>query len=185
MKNYVNSDYMTGVTMLELITALLVIASLYFLAMPHFNQFLMRQDREITLDRLTTAIQYAKSEAIKQGKTITLCGSHNQRSCHKNAWTSGFILYTDPKEQKEEIVFNLEGLYIFAGPQYGTLKFKAFSGDNQTLHLRPNGRTINNGTFIYCPKNKDPAEAKALIINQSGRVYRSTKNSDEEPLTCD
>jgi len=169
-----------GISFIEILMVLALLGTLYFLAIPAFTQFLMRQDREVTLDRLRTAIQFAKSEAAKQGKMITLCGSENQQTCAKNNWNHGFILYTEEEVKK----WLPEGVFPFEGPKYGTLRFKAFGGDFHTLHIGPNGTTINNGTFVYCPKDKNAKEARALIINQFGRVYLSTENSEGDPLYC-
>lgn len=158
-----------GLSLLELCTVLFIIAIIVSIGIPRFTLFLMREERELLLDRLQTAIEYAKQEAFVQGKTLRLCGSINHQSCHPKGWSEGFILIEpnlDPRIPKPDKI-----LQVFPKLQYGTLKFSGF-GTN--LNIQADGTTLNNGTFSYCPKNKEQQEAAALIINKASRTYKAT-----------
>ena len=61
-----------------------------------------------------------------------------------------------------------EILQVFSGMRYGRLHFERF-GEN--LNIYPNGRTPNNGTFTYCPKDRDRRNADGLIVNKVLRTY--------------
>jgi type IV fimbrial biogenesis protein FimT len=158
-----------GFSLLELCTVLFIIAIIAGVGVPRLTLFLMREEREIVLDRLQAAIEYTKQEAFSRKKTLILCGSINHQTCHAKGWSEGFILIEpnpDPNIPKPHKI-----LQIFPKLQYGSLKFSAFGTH---LNIRPDGTTINNGTFSYCPNNKDAREADALIINKASRTYRAT-----------
>lgn len=187
-------DDQRGFSVLELCTVVLMLGIITTFAIPSFTQFLMRAERAMVLDRLQAAIEYAKQEAFVRGKTITICGSINHRTCQPDDWSAGFIVIETDEHFPR---FSSKILYIFPKLQHGKLHFDQF-GTN--VNITADGMTINNGTFTYCPKNAhrnaDRREADALIINNASRTYRPTqKNSqgillknvgtpEEEPLTC-
>ena len=180
-----------GFSLVETCMVLLIFALLSSMAILSFNQILMRQEREQSLQNLETAIEYAKQEAISRKTVVSICGSYNQKTCHSNNWSSGFIIFenefseSDPKPNRI--------LHIFPGVQYGKLYFEQWG---RNLNFYPNGRTDNVGTFTYCPKNKDRREADGLVINKAGHTYRPVLDKnlnlkikqagtpEARPLTC-
>lgn len=163
-----------GLTLFELVTSLLIIACICSFAIPPLHTFLMRQERELLLDNLKTAIYYAQNEALKQGKTIILCGRSKTNTCDPNQWTNGFL------------VTDNEQAHIFAhfpSISFGTLKLDAM---RSYLAFEANGTTNKtNGMFSYCPKHHDSTEAKTLIVNDAGRPYlNGNKNRRGEIILC-
>ncbi len=182
--------YQRGFSILELCTVILILGVITMLAGPTFSQFLMREERTLVLDRLKMAIEFAKQEAFIRATTITVCASINHKTCHANDWSAGFIVIEKDAELPN-MSKNL--LYVFPKLQYGKLHFDQFG---TYLNVTPDGMTLNNGTFIYCPKNGDRREADALIINNASRTYRPTQKNplgiwlknagtaEESPLSC-
>ncbi|HXH55630.1 MAG TPA: GspH/FimT family pseudopilin [Gammaproteobacteria bacterium] len=183
-------DDQRGFSILELCTVILILSFITTFAIPAFSQFLMRGERAMVLDRVKAAIEFAKQEAFTRGKTITICASINHRTCHANDWSAGVIII-EMDEQLPRTPSNL--LYVFPKLQHGKLNFDQFG---TYLNITADGMTINNGTFIYCPKNGDRREADALIINNATRTYRPTQKNrlgvllknvgtaEETPLSC-
>jgi type IV fimbrial biogenesis protein FimT len=163
--------FIGGYSCLELCTALVLVSILIFLGVPSFQQSLMRQERELVLERLQMAIEYARQEALIQGKTITLCGSPDQRSCHVDHWSNSFIVFENPDHSNIPKPGNI--LKVFSGTRYGKLYFAQFG---QHLNIKANGMTINNGSFYYCPSKANHLEMDSLVINKSGRTYRPIKH---------
>ncbi len=183
-------DNQRGLSILELSTVILILSILIKVAIPSFSQFLMREERSIVLDRLKAAIEFAKQEAFIRTKTITVCASINHRTCHPNDWSAGFIVI----ERDEELPYAPPNvLYIFPKLRYGKLHFEQFGS---YLNVTADGMTINNGTFVYCPKNGNRQEADALIVNNMTRSYRPIQKNnlgirlknagiaEEAPLSC-
>lgn len=183
-----------GLSILELCTVILMLSFAILLAVPTFSQFLMREERAMVLDKLKAAIEFAKQEAFIRGKTITVCASINHKTCHSQDWSAGFIIIEGSERINEGPAQRpAPTLYIFPKLQHGKLNFDQFGTH---LNITPDGMTLNNGTFTYCPKNGDRREADALIINNATRTYRPTQKNalgillknvgthEETPLTC-
>lgn len=182
-----NFYHLQGFSLLEFLTVLMITVVLLTISIPNFNKFLMREERETALCRLTAAIDFAKQEAIFRGKTVTLCSSQNNKTCtDSHNWSNGYIAVIEKTKAAERKAFERtttvttsmekpEILQVFAGVKYGYLHFNHFGP--QHLHILPNGMTENNGTFTYCPKNADAKEADGVIINKAVRSYRPTRRN--------
>jgi hypothetical protein len=128
-----------------------------------FSLVSVREEKEIVLQRLEMAIEYAKQAAFIQQKIIRICPSVDYKTCSNQHWSHGFIIIDRGG--------NL--LKVFPKLRYGTLQFSQFGTD---LNIYPNGTTPNNGTFFYCPRLRDRREIDALVVNNIGRTYRPTKH---------
>jgi type IV fimbrial biogenesis protein FimT len=77
--------------------AILIVAILGSMAVPGFQQY-TRNSRAIAAQNdLVTAINLARSEALKRSAAVTVCPSANGTSCTGTAtsWSSGWIVFTD------------------------------------------------------------------------------------------
>lgn len=174
------SGVSTGYSIIELCTVVFITGLIFCFGVTMFNRFLMHQEKEIVLDRLSIAIEYAKQQAFIRGKIITLCPSIDYKTCkdghHRykdwKDWTSGFIIIENNTHKKNNSNSNIV-LKVFPKLEYGTLQFLQFG---QYLNIYPNGMTHNNGTFLYCPHEQDRREIDGLIINNTTRTYRPTKH---------
>ena len=89
-----------GFSILELYTAISIISILVFMAIPEYGLWLMRAERDMTLERIQSAIEFAKQEANLREKTISICPSRNQKTCHKGSWTQGFMVFENVLSHK-------------------------------------------------------------------------------------
>ncbi len=160
-----------GYSILELYTVIVIALILISFATPTFEQFLIREEREATLERLKTAIEYAKQEAFIRQENITLCGSADHHHCQAQQWTAGFIIFVNPTLSDQPHLQQI--LRVFPGIRHGQLIFKQFG---QHLNIQPNGMTFNTGTFFYCPANKERLDIDGLVINKGCRTYKPTKH---------
>jgi len=170
---YINTINKNGYSLIELMIVISIMGISLTFAVSNFNQSFMREERTLTLDRLKTAIEYAKLEAFIRGKTITLCGSTDNKTCSSKDWSKGYIIFENPEQEIHPKFEQI--LQVFSGLHFGRLYFESFGPQN--LNIFANGTTINLGAFTYCPKNRDNREAEALIINQACRTYRPTEKN--------
>jgi type IV fimbrial biogenesis protein FimT len=84
-----------GFTLVELITAVAVLAILVALAVPNFNDATLSARLNGFANSLVAAAQVARSEAIKRNSTIRLCASSGGATCDGGEWKEGWIVVTD------------------------------------------------------------------------------------------
>jgi type IV fimbrial biogenesis protein FimT len=89
-----------GFTLIELLTVMTIVAILLALGVPSF-QYVTNSNRiSGEVNGLLGDLQYARSEAIKEGETVTVCTSANSTSaaptCSGSAsWQNGWIVFSD------------------------------------------------------------------------------------------
>ncbi|WP_295803178.1 GspH/FimT family pseudopilin [uncultured Microbulbifer sp.] len=70
-----------GLTLIELMVTLAVLAIIVAIAVPNFNT-MIANNRALTLgEDLATALNFARTEAVKRGARVSLCGSTDGASC--------------------------------------------------------------------------------------------------------
>ncbi|MEY2684801.1 MAG: hypothetical protein RJA09_1945, partial [Pseudomonadota bacterium] len=66
-----------GVTLIELMITVAIVAILASLAAPSFRDSIVRNRLSSAITDVMTAVNFARSESIKRGRTVTLCRSSN------------------------------------------------------------------------------------------------------------
>ena len=89
-----------GFTLLELITVMGVVAILATIGVPSFKYVTSSSRVSSEVNALLRDLQYARSEAIRQGLQISVCVSSNGTSCTGGtAWQQGWLVFTDSGTQ--------------------------------------------------------------------------------------
>jgi type IV fimbrial biogenesis protein FimT len=88
-----------GYTMMELMMALSVIAILSFIALPGFKYVTSSNRVATEVNGLLGDMLFARSQAVKEGASVTVCISTNGTACAGNAaggaWQLGWIVFLD------------------------------------------------------------------------------------------
>lgn len=84
-----------GVGLLELLVTIVVLAILANLAIPNFWSFIQSNRVTGETNSLVTAINYARSEAVKRGETVSICASDGTSGCGED-WSNGWLVYLNP-----------------------------------------------------------------------------------------
>ena len=91
-------DRSRGFTMMELITAMALTAIILAMAVPSFQIFVKNNRIEVAAEDFVTALNTARSEAMKRSTEVFLCRSTTDTGCSpsgtSNNWTEGWILYS-------------------------------------------------------------------------------------------
>ncbi len=100
-----------GVTLVELMVTVAVLAIIAMIAVPEFREMTARQRIHSTTNDLVTAVHFARSEAIRRGATVVMCKSSDGSICKTTAndWEVGWIVFVDTngndnRDNGEEIV---------------------------------------------------------------------------------
>ncbi|MDJ0926956.1 MAG: GspH/FimT family pseudopilin [Gammaproteobacteria bacterium] len=89
-----------GVTLIELMVVLAVLATVLSVGIPAFNQFTAANRMTASVNDVMAALQLARSEAIKRRGTVTVCASANPEAvipacAASGGLTQGWIVFTD------------------------------------------------------------------------------------------
>lgn len=148
----------SGFSLIELLLAMTLLAILLVVAIPMTQSLLTRNRVTQHAAELVTALNYARSEAVKRGSLVTFCKSKAGKSCEGD-WRDGQIVIVDKQVLRQ-----------YAALTNGdNLIWRSSLGKNEMLQFAPAGFTHGqSGSFYYCPAEKQ--YAKRIVVEQSGRT---------------
>lgn len=169
------SSRQKGASLLELLLASACVLLLLHFSLSTLSGVGRKLQHRRLWENLEQSIQLAKHEAMATQQTITLCHSPDGRHCASSPYWQHYWLVgpLDPKTRRINPVLTVHSI-----PHEGSLSLRAFKGGlKSTLTLRPDGTTLNNGTFRY----HDPSAALGapigvLRVNNAARTYREVSH---------
>ena len=162
----------TGFTLIDLLVTVAIASIVLTLGVPAF-QTIIHNNRMVTeTNGLVSALNLARSEAIKRGVRVTVCKVRNQNlnNCTRNAsinWENGWLVFAD---------LNSNGRYNGGEPIIQG--YEALTGGNTLrtgnsyknfVSYLPSGRVNNSDTFRLCD-DRGTSKGRSIVINAVGRV---------------
>lgn len=165
-----------GFSLLELLLTISIATILITVGLPSFSHLLKRHQSTLTANQLLGVLIYARQSAVDTGITITVCPSADHTSCGSD-WSKGLLVFRDDNRDGERNDDERLLRSFYPPDEEGTLRWSSF-GSNRYLRFTPEGFTDNqNGSFIYCPKDKNNQYGRVIVVSRSGRA-RSAKDSN-------
>jgi type IV fimbrial biogenesis protein FimT len=88
--------HIAGFTLIELIMTMTVVGILAAIALPGFKYVTTSNRLSTEVNGLLGDMQFARSEAIKEGQTVTVCVSSDGEHCTGGSdWQNGWIVFLD------------------------------------------------------------------------------------------
>lgn len=159
-----------GFSLAETLIVLAVAAILAGIAVPSFAA-LMRETRltTVTNDLLST-LYFARSEAVKRNRRVTVCTSVTQDGCAENiGWQSGWIVFEDRDGDGQRS--STEQILVVAPRQElaltisGNLPVRDYVSYVPTGETRSRSGALQMGVVTAC----DSGTAKRIVIAATGR----------------
>jgi len=86
----------SGFTMIELVSVMLIVSILAAVGLPSFNYVTSSNRVSTEVNALVGDLQYARSEAVREGSWVTVCASADGATCSGTAnWQTGWIIFSD------------------------------------------------------------------------------------------
>jgi type IV fimbrial biogenesis protein FimT len=86
-----------GFTIVELMAVIAIATILVAIGVPSFRSITSSSRMSTEVNGLLADIQFARSEALKEGRSVTACISTDSATCTGGAqWQGGWIVFSDP-----------------------------------------------------------------------------------------
>jgi len=129
----------SGYTLLEVLIVMSVVAILAAIAVPSFKYVTTSYRISAEVNALLGDMQFARSEALKQGQWVTICASTDGATCvgSGKAWNTGWIVFLDSNQNQ---TVNPNEAVIRVQPAFtGSDTFNASTGTFWYLTYAPGG----------------------------------------------
>lgn len=166
-----------GLTVIELMVALAVLAVIATTAVPAMGRFVEQQRLTATANTLVGHLQFARGQAISNNTLVAACPSSDGASCTGgNRWEDGWIIYLDPDKAGQPAEPEDVLRVVDARPEH-----VMHSGGRYRVRFKASGVAYGTNLTIRVCTRGNPEAARAVIVSNPGRV-RATR--DVDPSEC-
>lgn len=167
-----------GFTLIEILFVIAIFSVLASIATSALDTLQLKMEGRSAITLIASSLSDARNSAITRQTPVALCGSRNASVCD-SLWQEGILVFLDVKGLGNPASANdILGFYRIE-TRKASIAWRGF-GVGSIVRFDQMGRTsTSNGSFTYCPGNKDNHYARQVVINRGGRVrYSQDRNSD-------
>ena len=156
-----------GLTLVELLSTVSIIAVVNALAGPTLGETFKRNQLRSQAERVMTTLNLARSEAVKRNQPVSVCRSNDGETCSGD-WSDGWIVFSNLDGDNvvdggaDEVIGVFDG--IADGHQfYGT------AGDDALTYFSDGSYAAGSETVRICSEDGDLVQSWTVEINAVGR----------------
>jgi len=182
-----------GLSLVELLVAVAVAATLTGLAVPPFRDFVERHRSVAAINTLVGAVQLARQSAVMLRTQVIVCPRRPEGGCGSHDdWPNGALVFAD---RDRNAGFGSADDLLRASPPWpegSHVRWRSFR-NRPYLTFTPTGLTAwQNGHFLYCPPDGDARFARLIVLNPQGRLRQAAdrdgdgvvEDAQGRPVTC-
>ncbi len=170
-------------TLVELLVTLVVAAILASLAVPGFQSTIESNRITSVSERIYSTLQFARGEAVRAGKAVSVCPSVNQTSCATQSdWASGALVFIDDDGNGvlgagDELLRVVEG---------GTTGYEVtlISSTSAYFQFSSQGFAEAAGSFQVCGPSANDEDARGIVVRGAGGL-RTAMDTDADGIRED
>ena len=175
-----------GVTLLELLVVVTLAAILMAIGIPSYRYVTYSNRMATEVDSLLGDLQYARSEATREGQYVTVCIAQSTSTATCAAatsanWQNGWIIFSDVNH--DETIDSGDAVLRVRAAFTSTDTFVSNPAASYVTFNREGFASLGSGATRVSlnDSDNDPTYARCLDINQAGMMSTQTHTSD---VTC-
>lgn len=171
----------SGFTLIELLIVITILVIVSGMTLPSMGKLLDEAHKRSATNDLIGAINLARTTAVTDSVTITLCPIDGAGRCTKD-WTNPVTVFKDPLHARKVLDPSavIRQLQPLSGGTWhgktGNRRYFSFNAGGFAKHAI--------GSILWCPKDKDASRATQIIINMGGRA-RLARDSNGDGIVED
>lgn len=164
-----------GFTLVELLITIVVVSILLSTAVPSIMQMIKNNRVTTQANKLVTAIQLARNEAVKRGSRSTICAANTALDdCSGSTdWSGGWIVFSNlgndlSADTGTDTCLDSEDCLMRSSDGVGS---STLTGDGSAIHFLPTGLT-DNGPVTFTLKADDCKyeQERSIIVTLQGHT---------------
>ncbi|MEZ5635523.1 MAG: GspH/FimT family pseudopilin [Burkholderiaceae bacterium] len=177
-----SSRTVRGMSLIELLAGLAVVAILLGIAVPSFQGSIDATNSTTVRANIVNSVQRAVTQATLTNTRTVLCPSANGQSCDGGAdWSAGWIGFMDRNGNREHdagehLLDRIERL-----PE--GVRMTTSAGRTRLVFQPSASNGGSNVRFTICDR-RGPAKAQSLVLSNKGRLHGAEPLEDRVAATC-
>lgn len=159
-------------TLVELLVVLAVSVVIFAIGIPSVRSFMLNNRRAATVNGLATALNLARSEALKRAQTVTVCRvadpDANLPACPSGTWASGWVVFVDA-DNGDDIDAGEDILRRNPGAGGGVTLTSSRNALGRVEFNNLGASQGFNQTFAYCD-SRGVDNGRNLVVSNQGRI---------------
>jgi type IV fimbrial biogenesis protein FimT len=169
-----------GLTLPELVITLAVMSILIASGTGPLRHFIQENRMAAVINQFVTALQLARSEAVKHGSRVVLCPSSDGHNCgDSREWVNGWILFAS-NDREHDVN---ERLLQAGSPLSSGIRMSS-SNHRKRIVYQPDGTSPGtNSSFSFCDGHKR-VKPRIICLSNTGRPRLTWTRCDGKPIQC-
>lgn len=168
-----------GVTLVEQIMALAILAVLASIAAPSLGSMLSRNRLQTMQTDFMAGLNHARFTAVTRGVPTIFCPSDDGQLCNgSNAWSHGWLVGEDRDADGQP-----DHGPLFTGASRGRQIYARSGTGRYRVRFRPDGSAPGSNLTITLCSAEEKQPALNVVVSNPGRI-RGERATEEQTSTC-